>query len=35
VFKLPPPQADGLVTVVIVQGAKGGRVIGAKAAGAA
>ncbi len=29
-FKLPPSETPGLVTVIIVQGAKGGRVIAAK-----
>jgi hypothetical protein len=27
-YRLPPPSADGLETVVIVQGARGGRVLG-------
>ena len=31
-FRLPPSPSDGLVTVVIVQGAHGGRIIGVKTA---
>jgi hypothetical protein len=28
-FKLPPPSQDGLVTLVLVQGARGGRIAAA------